>query len=346
MNMTELIAPHAGSTVGHSFTTGLIKKLAATGLGQKAATNAAFCTGSLLAWAVCASILLGGVGATEAAGSPTEVRTEIGRISQTRGVQGRCNIGLNITGQALASKVAIFKVRVLRAMDDTGADLTLPGGESQSACWVSGGDWSVSVVRGWWDTRSAITRGAWLELAAAAPGAKHIANLEGELELLAPTFQNGGVVSIAEFRLHPGEPLEETRLKKYGVALTYLDKETYEATKAASGNGTNASRQGPPGMENPADMLFSGLIGAPNGLARNYVVLMLNDPQQRVAGFAFQADGRLLPVGNPTVVDKMMGFHFDTALPERLSLLVYLAVPEAVERVPFSLKDIPLPPAE
>lgn len=332
-------SPHS-----HPLVADTADKLADNRLRQKAATNAALCIGSLLVSALCASILLGQTSTTKAAGIPAVVTTRVSGISQTAGAQGRCRIWIDFTGEALVTKVAIFKVKVLRAVDNMGTDLTLPEGENPSAGWSSTGDWSISAVRGWWDPRPLRTRCASLQLSAASPGAKRIADLEGELELLSPTFENGGAVCIENFRLHPGKPLDETRLKQYGVTLTCLNKETYEAMETASRNAPGQSRQEPPASQHSPHQLFPEIPGDPNGLACKYVVLMLNDPQQMVAGFAFRdSDGRLLPMRNAYSVGRITRFNSNTLLPEKLSLLVYLADPKAVEKVPFSIKNIPLP---
>src|SRR5262249_5671937 len=150
------------------------------------------------------------------------------------------------------------------------------------------------------------TRLANFQLAATARGARQIAELEGELELLVPTFENGGVVTIEDFRLQPGRPLKDTRLQKHGVTLTYLDKECYETAKVAARSGVEGSQR-PPSVEEWADGLFPGVLGEPNRLGRNYVVLKVDDPQQRVAGFAFrEPDGRVLSVLSRKSADEML----------------------------------------
>jgi len=39
----------------------------------------------------------------------------------------------------------------------------------------------------------------------------------------------------------------------------------------------------------------------------------------------------------------MLGFYFPIAVPEDLRLYVYLAVPEALETVPFTVRNVTLP---
>jgi hypothetical protein len=297
----------------------------------------------LVACAAWASFGPCGAGAAEAAAGPPQLRTEISNISETRSPDGRCNIGLKITGEALADRAAIFRVKVIRAVDDTGVNLVLPERENQGGWGTSGGR-GLSPVRGSWDLGHSKTRFANFQLAAAARGARQITDLQGELELLTPTFENGGVVTIEDFRLQPGKPLQDKRLLKHGVALTYLDKESYETAKTAARSGIEGNHQRPPSVEEWADGLFPGVLGEPNRLGRNYVVLKVDDPQQQVAAFAFrEPGGRVLPVLNRKTADEMLGFYFDSVPPEKLSLVVYLAVPQALERVPFGLKNIRLP---
>ena len=52
-----------------------------------------------------------------------ELQVEVAGISEHRGSESRCNLMLKFTGDMLASKQSVFKVRAIKAIDDTGSDL-------------------------------------------------------------------------------------------------------------------------------------------------------------------------------------------------------------------------------
>ncbi len=279
---------------------------------------------------------------TVASGS-TNLEAEVVSISEHRGSQSRCNIMLKFTGEALATKQAIFKVRVTKAMDDTGSDLVLPGEPDPGGSGTSGG-FTLSAVRGWHELRPMKTRYASLQLAGSSRSARTITELEGEAELFGPTLENGGVVVIEDFRRQPGKPLQNAMLRKCGVTLTCLTKETYEAAKIADRAGTAASQRMALPSADQADSLFPGILGEPNAQARNYVVLKLDDPQRRVTSFAFVEQGKqVLPVTQKRSGKDLMGFYFGAPAPENLALFVYVAVPEALEKAAFRVRNISLP---
>jgi hypothetical protein len=248
---------------------------------------------------------------------------------------------LRFTDDTLTNKMSILAARAIRAIDDTGADMTLRGGPDMIGAGTSGG-FTLSAVRGWHELRPVNTRYASLQLASSARRAKAIEEIEGQLQLYAPTFQNGGVVAIEDFRRDPGKPLHHERLAKLGVRLTCLTKETYEAGKTASRAASKPRFITP--TDQQVESLFPGILGEANGHARRYVVLEVDDPQKQVTSFAFgDPGGRLFPVAQSRSVKSMFGFYFHTHVPEDLVLYVYLAVPAALETVPFKVRNVVLP---
>jgi hypothetical protein len=303
-------------------------------------TKLLYCMGSLAGWGW---LQLAGATAANGATYPTNLQAEVVSITEHRGSESRCNIMLKFTGEALATKQAIFKVRVTKATDDTGSDLTLPGEPDSGGSGTSGG-FTLAAVRGWHELRPVKTRYASLRLAGASRSARTITELEGEVELFGPTIENGGVVIIEDFRRQPGSPLQNAMLRKFGVTLTYLTKESYEAAKIADRARTAASGRMALPSDDQADSLFPGILGEPGASARNYVVLELNDPQRLVTSFAFVEEGKqVLPVTQKRSGEDMMGFYFGVPAPEKLAVFVYVAVPEALEKASFRVRNIALP---
>lgn len=272
-----------------------------------------------------------------------KIRTEVFTISENRLPGGRCHVHLKFTGSILTNFIGISRVRVLRAVDDAGTDLV--GTErSDHVGWGNGVGFNRAGVRGWYDEPSLMARYAGVVLGLPSRSARFIQELTGEVELYSPTLQNGGVVVVENVRAQPGIPIKNLALQKSEVGLTYLTKEAYEASKTLT---PPASTRGRPLIlpeDQAAESLFPGILGHPNSTPRNYVVLRIDDPLHRLTSFAFRgSDGRLLPVIEQRSAKGMRGFYFDTVVPEQVALYVYLAVPQAVEMVRFTVENIPLP---
>ncbi|MBE0540816.1 MAG: hypothetical protein IH623_05465 [Verrucomicrobia bacterium] len=298
------------------------------------------CTAALTGWASGHPALRASTNDQPVVG---EIRTEVFTISENRQPGGRCHVHLKFTGSMLTNFIGISRVRVLHAVDDVGTDL-VSSAKSDHVGWGNGAGFNRAGVRGWYDERSLKARYAGVVLGLPSRSARFIRELTGEVELYWPTLQNGGVVVVEEFRAQPGIPIKNLALQKLEVKLTCLTKEAYETSKVLTPPDATRGRPLILPEDQAADGLFPGILGYPNSTPRNYVVLRIDDPQQRVTSFAFRGpDGRLLPVNQQKSAKGMRGFYFDALVPERVALYVYLTVPEAVEKVSFKVENIPLP---
>lgn len=265
---------------------------------------------------------------------------KVASITEYRGSPGRCHLTLEFTDDRLANRLSILRARVARAIDDTGADLRLP--EPPAFLGAGSTSFTLAALQGWQELQPVKKRYVSLQLTNASRRATAISEISGELELFAPTLQNGGVLTIEGFRRDPGHPLKHPRLEKEGVTLTCFTKETYESSKARERARSKSVFVDP--AQQQIDSLFPGILGDPASASRNYVVLKVDDPQKRIASFAFgEPGGRLFPVFQRRSSNSMFGFYFQAAVPEDLVLYVYVAVPEALETVPFQVRNVPLP---
>lgn len=278
-----------------------------------------------------------------AATNSNALEAKVVDVHETRGSQSRCSVMLSFTGDMLADKMAVLKARATKAVDDTGRNLVLPGDGDVGGAGTSGG-FSLAAVRGWHELRPTKTRWVGVQLAGTARGAKTIAELSGELELFAPTFENGGVVVVEGFLQQPGQALQHPELEELGVTLTYLTRETYDAAKKTAAVRSAPGRPSANPQDSQEESLFPGILVEPFRGPGYYLVLRVVDPGRKVTSFAFrEPGGRLLPVGNGRSVNDLRGFYFHTAIPKDLALVVYLAVPKALETVPFEVRNITLP---
>jgi hypothetical protein len=165
-----------------------------------------------------------------------------------------------------------------------------------------------------------------VELASPSRNAHLIKTLEGEVVLLYPTPENGGLVIVKDFLAHPGEPLNDPALKKWDVSITYLGKDGAE---------TNADD----GTSQPQLSGRFGRRGSGRGLR-----FSIDDPGHRLSEVAFMdAYGRSIWNGGSSNNMSSRTYYFQEEPPSNLRLYIYLATPDAIKTVPFRIENIDLP---
>lgn len=270
--------------------------------------------------------------AQDAAKSPTAIRASVGEVTDNRttgSFNSECKIELKFTGDAAADASTVRKVTVKKAVDELGRDL-IPKESDDS----------------WSSSSSGHHGGALkydLKLRNPSRNAAVIKLVEGEVELFNPTPANGGVLVLKDILKHPAEPVQNPVLKKFGIELMYLTKESYEAKKKqleqqqkdASGDALSGA----------FGDLFKGMFGGMmSSDSKNSLKLYIKDPQKRVVEVEFQdANGKALKRRSSWTSNEMRSLDFDAAPPADTQLLIQLATPEATQTFPFKVENIPLP---
>lgn len=262
------------------------------------------------------------------------VRVRCTRLTEQRG-SSNCVVELEFTGDALIGKMGNFGAKVFRATDEAGNDLRLPGEPPFQGSGVAG-DRSLSPLRGWFDFNGQQQRWryAGVTLRPIPRTTKQLKELAGELELYSPTFTNGGVVVCEDFGRTPGTVFKNPALEKWQVHLTLHTKETCQAAQRTASPGA--------AFRPDAGRLFPSWPGTET--IQNYLVFQATDPEKRIVGFALRGpDGKFLPIAYRNNVGDFYGLYFDSSLPQKSDLFVYLATPAAVEKFPFKLENLSLP---
>ena len=91
--------------------------------------------------------------------------------------------------------------------------------------------------------------------------------------------------------------------------------------------------------------MFSGMFsGMMSSSSPNSAILYVEDPDKRVIDVEYQdAGGKPLKRRNSWSSNGMRSQEFAEPPPPDTQLLVYLATPEAIQKVPFKLENVPLP---
>lgn len=145
----------------------------------------------------------------------TPIRASVGDVTDNRttgAFNSECKIEVKFTGDAAADAAAVREVRVTKAVDELGRDL-VPKEKENSFSSSSFGSHSGALK-------------GEIKLRNPSRNATVIKLIEGEVELFNPTPANGGLLVIKDILKHPAEPVQNPTLKKYGIELIYLTKES------------------------------------------------------------------------------------------------------------------------
>lgn len=156
-----------------------------------------------------------------------------------------------------------------------------------------------------------------------------IKTLEGELEVLAPSSANGALISFPAIAGQLGKPLAHPLLAREGMEFILVNAATVQALGERNYAPPRGGQLGP--------LVIEGMA------------LWVRDPSSRLAGLFLQdASGRTLPFSATTLRTTTEGdYLFDLRpaqpLPADAQLVLHLAIPEAIRRIPFRFDNVPLP---
>lgn len=288
-------------------------------------------SGLLMAGAAMASVFAATLHAAGTAKKPVQVHAIVNDVTDTRSTgsfNSRCTLALTFTGDAVADASRVLRVRVTKAEDDLGRDLVSK--QDDSFEYASSGRWSSTLK-------------AQLQLRNPSRNATVIKLVEGQVELFDPTPTNGGILVIKDILKHPADPVQNPTLKKYGIQLMYLTKESYEAKKKQieeqQANGSSGA------LGEAFTSMFNGMFsGMMSSDSKNKVTLYIKDPEKRVVKVEFRnAGGKPLHRRAAWTGNEMHTMEFAAPPPPDAQLAVYLATPEATRAFPFKIENIPLP---
>lgn len=285
---------------------------------------------------LCSLTVQSAAWAQPAAKTPTPVNVIVGDVTDTRTTgmfNAECKLELKFTGDAAADAWSVRAVHLKQATDDLGRDL-VPKQDPDSM--------SPGMAQPGFGQRSGVLS-AELVLRNPSRQSAVIKLIEGEVELFSPSEANGGRLVIKDILKHPAEPVENGTLKRYGVELTYLTKESYAAKKSQ----LQAQQAGSAGQSLGQGIgeMFSGMFsGMMSSISSNSVMLYVKDPGKYVIDVEFQdANGKALKRRSSWSSNGMRSQEFADRPAADTQLLVYLATPDAVQRVPFKIENVPLP---
>jgi hypothetical protein len=252
------------------------------------------------------------------------------RFGDTRDMD--CTVQMEITGSLASNASAITDVRIHRATDDTGKDLThrvvhfprfgvYPFAAPAAA---------TGKTTGWL---------AVLHLKSPGESAKTIQQIQGEIDLAFPTAENGGLLKVTNLMANPGQEINAASLAKHGIKLTFHTFESY----------ADFHRANPKKYVDDRELVverncFSGIYGSPTNPPRSSIAIQVEDPRKMLIGLGFETqDGQRFRATSSCALPTFRCYRFEKPPPPDLNLVVTVAAPGVIRTELFSMVDTELP---
>ena len=290
-------------------------------------------------WSCGFVLVVGGVAAASFAKSrPVSVHVVHGYVMRSAAPatsSDECVVELQVEGGDSNVDRSIRSIHISRAVDDTGQVLVIVPQDPRA----------IPAI-------TTVPSGV-ITLQHPAPQATKIQVLEGELELFSPTPQNHGMVTVRRFLEQPGVALAPEILTSEGVTVKYATKEMADEIVRSESLPTSPSRPTAPNLFHTPDAIdkpslpsFSleilgfGDIDAGGQTLRFFI----DDPQKKVIRLDLRDEhgAPLKQLSGFLTGDRIHMFALSQSPPANLQLVIYLATPQALTRIPFTLGNIPL----
>jgi len=259
----------------------------------------------------------------------------------------RLTVNLTIEGED-AKKVASARARVVRAQDDTGANILQDEKKKM-----------MTMGEGWQQAREEKPPSVSLEIASPSRKAK-TASLEGVLESYLPSRDPAATVKIDAIAANKDKPpLAVPALASQKIKIQVLSKEGLERAKkqaeekkkaeAAKKKKKEGKKEGVEGMaesmaEGMADALGTMFDRLFMSAGDNDLILKVEDPGKKLFSFDLAArDGKPITSYGTMEVENYRIVRMFEPIPQGAALLVRLKTPKTFAETPFTLANLKLP---
>jgi len=170
-----------------------------------------------------------------------------------------------------------------------------------------------------------------------------IKEIIGSIELYAPQKDPNATVIAKNFTGQIGKPLVLPELRQKNIEITVLNKVQYDKMKKENDERsakTTASPEIADALVNVFKQLFSGFMR----VGENDLAFVINDPNSALVdieindehGVAYKRGGRMSS-------ERIHVLSFDRKIDDKAQLVIFLATPKSIIKVPLLLHDILLP---
>jgi hypothetical protein len=256
-------------------------------------------------------------------------------VKETRATEqhpGQMELELKVSLPNDVIDAKAYRIIVTNAIDDTGVDLVRPDSltsEFQSV-----------------DSKRPVKS----KLKSPARNAVAIKELSGDVELFCPQKDPAATVVVDSFRKHTGTPIESDALKSAQIQVAAWTPDQYQALeKKREAEAPEAVKS----LQRQAHNQFLERFGNQNaGTGPNDFIFTINGAQEKLIGFEFRdRAGKTIPNRGSGVgykqqgpqMERTLSYHFDERLPDTTKLVIFVAIPTALVKMPFRLSDVALP---
>lgn len=256
----------------------------------------------------------------------------VGKIKDVRASGGeatKMEVEFRVSTNEVLNDVRGFRIAINKATDDTGMDLGTPrsnGREFEAADGLGGG---INFKQ---------------ELKSPHRNAATIHELTGNVELFVPKNDPAATVVVNSFHKHLGTPIDSDILKSAQLKVVVRTAQQYGALRKERQAQQSKAQHRPPAPNTPRFDPMSAVEQEPNNIA-----LSSEGATANLVSFEFwdQTDKpietkRRLNIYEPDGKRTLI-YHFSAPASETTKLVMFVATPEAVVKVPFTLTDVALP---
>jgi hypothetical protein len=241
-------------------------------------------------------------------------------------------IKLKLVGDGLADIRGVRRIQITKAIDDTGRNLVTE--EKFSSAGPFGFERIGKVSSQIEET---------IKLGNPARKATVIKEILGSIELYAPQKDSSASVTVKNFTAQNGKPLALPALHERNIAITVLNKAQYEKMKKENDERV-AKKEASPEIADAFANVFKQLFSGFMRVRENDLAFVINDPNSGLVdieindeqGVAYKRGARFSSEGIHVL-------SFDRKIDEKAQLVIFLATPKSITKVPLLLKDISLP---
>lgn len=292
-----------------------------------------------IAIAVIAASAFGAPPKKKAKPAPTPtLKATVSQVNDRRTTAffSQLSIRLELEGIA-ASEVSAAKVKITKAVDDTGRDLTDPEKEEPQ----------FQTMMGPMSLKEDAERPAMLEVTLKNPdrNAITVKEVTGEVEFYMPGKDPDAVANFPKFQTMTGKALTHRALKANGVEISILGEAQLEADKKKAAEAKRKEAKAEGADEDTIAYMVSSVEEYFLKPEPGEFVLRIKDPNKRIHELQFVS-----PSGEPQRMfsqEREGGYtvisSFGETVNEDWGLRVNLRTPKTVSRHTLSLKDVELP---
>jgi len=241
-------------------------------------------------------------------------------------------VKLKLVGDGLADIRGVRRIQITKAVDDTGRNLVTD--EKINSAGPFGFERIGKVSNQIEET---------IKLGNPARKATVIKEIVGSIELYAPQKDPNATVTVKNFTAQNGKPLALAALHERNIAITVLNKAQYEKMKKENDERA-AKKNTSPDIADAFTNMFKQLFSGFMRIGENDLAFVINDPNSALVDIEINDEqgvsykrSRRLSSGSIHVLS------FDDKIDDKAQLVIFLATPKSIAKVPLMLKDVSLP---